>query len=533
MKALTFCLSTIFSIMATAIMSYIAMATPLGPWIAPTIVLFALLFFKCARYTGSAYTTGITLTTVAASVGGIVATACGFSFPTLYFLDKSLFNTWLSNPFFFCGIMAALCVSAGAFGLWIADIFEHKLINEEKLPFPIGELIFEMIEAHNQIKKSLELLVGFLGTTVFCVIQDGVWALKSLIPKVITLLPATHISFIRIPALRLDLMPLLWSIGFVTGHVIAIPLAVGALSKIIVVDPINTLFFPAIVSGEFVLAFCSGMVLAGALLGFMDAPKILHQSFKKIFGSEKKPGHAIQFFERNFLMEAALVIAIACAFLTYFKFSLLQQAYVLIFTFVCAYQIVVIAGKIGLAQLGRFATFVMVPALFLFKLDNVQIVLIATFVEIAGGVAADVLFGRKVGVLAGVTSKKIKRYQYFGLIISSLCVGVVFWLLINHFGLGSPDLLAQRSQLRQLLIHAQSFNVVVLCLGAIFGMALKFVKLNPLLVLSGLLMPLNTSLGLIIGGLLTYVCKQKEEWYPFWSGVFAANSLWMLLKTIL
>ena len=72
-----------------------------------------------------------------------------------------------------------------------------------------------------------------------------------------------------------------------------------------------------------------------------------------------------------------------------------------------------------------------------------------------------------------------------------------------------------------------------MALGFMFGFLLKELKVAPSLVLGGILMPLNISLGLIAGGLMTLFTKNKEEWYPLWSGVFAANSLWMLLKAIL
>ena len=233
------------------------------------------------------------------------------------------------------------------------------------------------------------------------------------------------------------------------------------------------------------------------------------------------------------LPELVCSMLLTVSVLSFFNFSLLSQMYLIVGTFICTYQIVYIAGKIGLAQLGRFATFVMVPAMFIFTLDYVQIVLIALFVEVCGGVATDILFGRKIAHLMSIKSTTMRKYQYIGLVISSLAIGIIFWLLINHFQLGSAELLAQRAQSRQLLIHVQSFDYYVLALGFIFGLILKKTKMSPMLVLGGLLMPLNVSIGLMVGGLLTLFVKDKEEWYPLWSGVFAANSLWMLVKTVL
>jgi len=153
-------------------------------------------------------------------------------------------------------------------------------------------------------------------------------------------------------------------------------------------------------------------------------------------------------------------------------------------------------------------------------------------VEVCGGVAADTLFGRKIAHMQAIKPSLIKKYQYIGLVISSIAVGVVFWLLIDHFTLGSPELFAQKAQNRQLLIDSHHFNYYVLALGLAFGFLLKKAKVNPSLVLGGLLMPLNISLGLIIGGFGALLTKNKEELVPFWSGIFASNSVWMLLKTL-
>jgi hypothetical protein len=174
----------------------------------------------------------------------------------------------------------------------------------------------------------------------------------------------------------------------------------------------------------------------------------------------------------------------------------------------------------------------MVPAMLLFQLNNVQIVLVATFIEISCGVVADVLFGRKMAYLMKLDRRMICLFQVAGLVCSSLLVGIVFWLLINHFQLGSAHLLAYKAQSRQLLVYARQFDIYALILGAVCSFFLQYVRINPMLVLGGILMPLNFSIGLIVGGSLTLLEKDREAWEPFWSGVFASNSIWMLIKAI-
>lgn len=528
----TIIVSIVLSVFSTAVMSYISMATPIGPWIAPTLVLFAMLLFKLL-WQKNIVSENLAVAVSAGSIGGILATAFGFSFPTLYFLDPELFTSWMADRLFFVTVLAGLAFSAGMLGMWLANVLEKRFVIEQQLSFPIGQLVYKMIAAKDQARKSFELTVGLFGTAVFCFLQDGLASFKGLIPKTLTLLAPLRIGFLKLPLIRLDIWPMLWAIGFVTGHVIALPLAVGALSKIFVVNPINHFHFPTLTSMEFILAFCSGMVLSGAVQSFVKMPRTLWYAVKRMMSGNGTKKTRKNQLSKEQLIELGVSLLFVIPFLTYFDFSAVSQVYLIVFSLVCAYQITNIAGKIGLAQLGRFATFVMVPAILLFKLNFVQTVLVATFVEVCGGVATDVLFGRKVAHLSRIPAKKIKMYQYLGLLVSSVCVGIVFWLLIDHFTLGSPELFAQRAQARQLLIDVKNFDCWVLIVGMLFGYVLKHIKMSPMMVLGGLLMPLNISLGLILGGMLALLTQEKEEWIPFWSGVFASNSIWMLMQTLL
>ncbi len=544
---LTIAVAFLLSFFATAINSYIALSTSLGPWIEATLVLGGMLIFYLFNgfVSQRARTQSLGLATAAGGIGGILATACGFSFPTLFFIDNAAFCSLMSSPFSFALFLSCLALAAGSLGLMLATIFEHSLIEREALPFPIGELVYKMISVGDSMRKAVSLAVGFLGTQAFLLIRS----LSSFAPKQILLFPKYSLGFTTVPqiAVQTDLLPMYWAIGFVTGHVIAIPLLLGFLANILVIEPLHYIYpwistflyehgLSKIISApagsslslrDFTVAFCSGMVIYGAMTGFLELPKLVRSVFSKFFHIHK---------ERTAPKLPWLLIGGTLffngLFLTAVQFSWSATLYLVTFTLVCIYQMMLIAGKIGLAPLGRFATFVMVPGMFLFGYTPLQITVVATYVEIAGGVACDCLFGRKMAQLADIDAKRIQQYQWFGLVVSSLLIGGIFWLLISHFGIGNEPgaLPASRAAYRALLVNVQRFDTLALLLGLIFGYLLKFVKVNSALMLGGILMPAEASLMLIIGGLSTYLVKDKEEYYPFWSGVFAANSLWMLIK---
>jgi len=227
-----------------------------------------------------------------------------------------------------------------------------------------------------------------------------------------------------------------------------------------------------------------------------------------------------------------LVFTCNSIFLYFFSFGILAQLYLIACTMICAYQLILIAAQLGIAPIGRFATFVMIPAFLSRTFDDVQITIIATFVEISGIVAVDYLFGQKIAQLAQLDAKKMRVYQWLGLLICACTIGIFFLALIAHFGLGSAELIASRAQNRALLMHAFNFNLIVLAFGCLFGMLLKYSNINSAVVFGGLLMGLDTSLLLIAGGLCTYLVIDKEKYYPFFTGVYAASSLWIFTKII-
>lgn len=547
MNILAVVLVLFLSFFSVGVMSYVAMATPLGPWIEPTIVLFAALILKMLPWIGmqsldlaehrERRVRLIVLIVAGSSIGGIIATAMGFSLPTLFFLDQKLFISWIKQPVYFWVITSGLALVGSLFGFWVANLLQDHMLLKQRLMFPVGQLAYRMILAQNQVRKALELACGFAGTLLFCFGQS-----LNFIPRYFALLKQDScLGFLNLPKIRFDFFPMYWAIGFVTGHVIAIPLLIGMLAKIFLVDPVNLFFFPSVPDFEFMLAFGSGLMVLGTILGMIDAPQSLWETTRRIIKNffvndelvVKKclKCRCVSMSATTYLGLAASLFSIC--FFAYFNMPLWVIVYLLLFTFVCAYQVVHIAGKIGLAQLGRFATFVMLPAVFLFSLDMVNIVFISTFVELAAGVAADTLFGLKMGQLAGVPSHTIKRYQLLGILVSSFVIGAIFWALIHKFGLGTEELFVQRAQTRALLVNVTKFNPLVTILGMLFAYVLKLFDANPMLVLSGLLMPINVSISLIAGGLAALWTKHKEEWYPFWSGVFAAHSIWMVVSALL
>ncbi|RTL06845.1 hypothetical protein EKK58_03985 [Candidatus Dependentiae bacterium] len=521
-------LAALLSLFSASVMAYISMATSIGPWISPTLLLLLYaLYGLCRQKPTVSSLLGITS---CASIGGIAATACGFSFPAIFFLDSHLYASLVANPYYYFLLVGNLVGIASFFGMQIAYFFENSVLLNNKYQFPVGQMIFTMAAKGHNAFQTVQLWAGGLFFTLWVLGQKGTRYGK--IPAIFTT-KVYDFGLVTIPAFRFDftVLPMLVSIGFVTGHVIAKPLFVGAFARLCFLNPLHNHFFAAVSLSEFLLAFCAGMVLCGALQAIFLVPNAVKKFIESV--SAKKyaisKNNAQGTFEEYGLIAVGfgLIFMAACYHL---RLSLLVQVYVLMATFLCVYQMIVIGGTMGIAPLGRFATFVMLPALFLFSLDYVQLICIATFVEIAGGVAVDILFARKAAFLAGISKKYTMRMQYLGILMASVFCAAVFLLLSAKFQIGSSVLGAYKAQARALLIHAHTFNYHMLLIGICAGFVLGKCKINPSMVLGGILMPIDYSFALISGGLLAQFFSEKDQWVPFASAIFAANSLWMLVQ---
>lgn len=534
--------AVIFVFFAVVVQSFISMATPVGPWIEPIVALFMLLLVRgvslfSKRIEIAQGTRVACLITVAAGTGGAVATAFGFSFPTLYFLDKALFNSWMESPFSIGLFASGITLVCGALAFYLVNMLEVQTLNNAAMPFPIGQMVGRVLSATQELKHSIMLVVGFALSFIFSIVQ-WIW---QLIPQTMTIFSGATISIFRFPmlAVQTNLVLVFLAIGFIAGSLLVVPLVVGIVSKIILIEPLQKLFFPAIPFKTFLIAFAGGIMLQEAVLSLLKLPPLILSGMRWVQGLLRRDQTSKD--QNVVLLKSGMksfgwllfVFGIGIAYLSYYGFSIISQWYLYFFTVVCVQQALVIGGKAGMAPMGRYATFIMLPGLLLFNYSHTQAMMVSLFVWLVGMLTVDLFFGRVAGLIVKIDRRSIITFQAIGLVLSALFIGPVCWLLINSFGLDSPELCAQRAQARALLVTAWQFDPVILMIGALFGFILQRLKINPILVFTGLVIAEQFSLLLIAGGILALLVKNRADWEPFWSGVFAAGSLAMLIKVFI
>jgi len=522
----------IFSILSTSILAYISMSMMIGPWIHSLIIIITSfifkIFYKKLDENNKIY--NISLITLGSSIGGILATAIGFAFPTLYFLDQHTFNLWLNKPLYFISIIFFTSLSGSLLAYFCVKSFKNELFYIKNLPFAIGTISYDLIKSNKSNYGFRYLLSGIIINTIYNIVifYKKINSIK-LFNK-INIYKNISIDTVYLPLIE---MPLLISIGFIAGSIITGSLIFGIITNIFLIQPIYNIYFQYLKYNDFIIAFISGIVTYSALLSIINIPKTFKNLISKLKNHQSKKLENI--IEINYIKKILLIIFIL-SFFTYFKFGFLSQIYLISFTIICIYQILLIAGKLSIAPLARFATFVMIPAIIMFNIDYIQITILSSFVEVACGVAVDLMFGRKIASFCNIDENEVDKAQIIGIIASSISISIITYFLISKIGIGANGLIAQRSYTRALTVKFNNFDFYAIIAGSLFGALLNDLNINSIMVLGAFLMPLNWSIFLLIGGLLSYILnnKNKEYYDLFFSGIFSSNSIFItIIKIIL
>lgn len=555
MKALVqYTIGGLFACAAAAILLYVSLTTGIGPWIAPTLVLGASVLMNLFRIGSSCANTSassdsrerdfIVTTQAVGSVGGSIATALGFSLPTLAFLEPDLFAQHLATPLGFTFWVAGITFAAGLLGRSIASNVGPALLADHTVRFPVSEAIFQTIKSHTDAIQRRLLLLGLGISTLFTTLTEGVGTLKPLIARSYALFPSLlgH-------AVEFEIAPFFWSIGYLAGLKIALPLAAGMLSKYIVIAPLQG-YFSAMTEADLVMSFCTGVVVTQACGELV--PNI-YKMAKNLWGTychaapetwglstpqQEEGGIArvglsvVTFLKRCISFEHALPLSAVLVTLFWYDFSLLEGLVLIAATWFAVSSLVSFAVKTGLAPYGRFMTFVMIPMMVLFAPSYTNITLLCLFVAVAGAVACDLVMQWRVGQSAGISLPKISRAQLVGLVVSAVAVGFFFWLLSAKLGLGTGALVAHRGRSRALLLMSLSCHLVPAIAGGIYSLILSRLSINPMLAFGGLIMPNGITIGLFIGAIVGKYVGEGKRFYPICSGIFAGKALWVFGQLI-
>lgn len=503
-------LEILSTIIAAFSMAYISMAISVGPWISPAIILIGnLLFFKIRWLQENNSRKKFLLhLQQAPAFAGLVATAVGFNLPALYFLDKSAFESVTGSFYDFLvytilGVLLAIVVGS-ACGVMI-----YKYINsDERYTFPFQNLISNHIENVNQKDQSTFAIFTF-GSSIFCFLRDYF----SLSIKKIGLIS-----------------PSLSAIGFLIGQSLIVPLSLGIalcfLPNLATALSLGNFFNHQqfgfeIASGLMVFDFFFSLYLSANCKDFEHIVAILKKRKKRIiFGASMMFllglfhffGKHLAYFQDH-------------SFVGIFSYYTLFAAIMAMLLFISLLEIAKFSAKAGLAPLGRFTSFVMIPLWILFQPGPKTLIWICLFTATACATVVQLLFQTKIAELSAEQEQQIIRRHFWSIPFVFICVAVAFYFFLSFLTLGSSRLFSMRGQMKAALLNIDSINPVFVGIGAVIAMICKFFKISEMFLLTGIVMPMPMSLSMLAGACMNYFKSKNNQTEAASSGILVGESL--------
>lgn len=149
-----FVVSAFFAILASIVLLYISIASGIGPWIAPVIVLAVSPFAYLFSGNKYAFSQSLARIQVAGAYTGLLAVAVGFTLPTYFFVDKAYYMDLIINrPVYIATCVGLFVLIWSIVGTILGNVFAHHFLQDGELKVPVADLIKTTIDAAREKKN--------------------------------------------------------------------------------------------------------------------------------------------------------------------------------------------------------------------------------------------------------------------------------------------------------------------------------------------------------------------------------------------
>ena len=461
------------AILVSASSFYIVLKFGALPW--PTIMV-TLLSMMTLNFFKKANNKEITITHTIMSAGSMVAGGVAFTMPAYLILGGKL--TDINQQLLFLTILIGSI--AGAF---LSYIFRTKLIEEEKLEFPIGEAAYNLVNSGKNTGSIRYVGFGTLFSS----------------PALVSLKNVPFSFYVS---------PLLVGIGYVLGFLNTFVWFLGGAVVIFVGEPLAKMFkiadFP-IMKNSFGMGFMIGIGIAVIL--------------KIIFSNKSKNNSENRsIITKLFILSAVSVIIIIFIYKLPIFLALVLVLISILCTIIAGYS----TGKTGVNPMEIYAIITILVISFLNKmlnglniggikfstnLNTLTLFLLACIIAVACGLSGDILNDFKSGYKMKVNPSEQLFGELIGSIVSSFVITFLFFVFFRVYKTIGPventDLIALQASIVATVINGIPFlNIFFIGLAA--GLLLSLLNLPVLTFGIGIYVPFYLTSTVFLGGLASF-----------------------------
>lgn len=458
-------------------------------WSSITVTTISILILNFLKNTNDKE---IAITQMIMGSGTTIAAGVAFTMPVYVLFGGSLESINRDTMFFTVLVGSIL-------GGFVSYIFRAKMLEEDKLEFPVGEATFNVINSGKNIQSSRAVGFGVGVSSIVTILRDANFSRsKPLVPTV----------FFLKNGLNFYISPMLVGIGYILGLSKTFLWFLGGILVYFISDLISK-FYEIDDFANVKFSLTMGILVG---IGFCIVFKTFtFENFKKNSNILVKLLFLTIFFLffTNMIYKIPLFLSILSMFLVIF--AVLISGYT--------------TGKTGINPIEINAIVTISLISFLNKLFNglnisgeryvvglttLILFLMACIVTVASSFAGDILNNSKMCTKVGINPREQFLAQMIGAVASSFIITFLFLLFFS-----SEKTLSYASSNLKISIILDSINQIphlkVFFTGFLIGAILKFFNFNIIIFGIGMYMPFSFTLTVFFGGMLSFLANRISK----------------------
>lgn len=468
------------------------------------------------------------------SAGESLAAGAIFTLPAAFLWEAE----WGDSHYISYLNILMLTLIGGVLGVIFMIPLRRALIVKEDgiLPYPEGRACAEVLKAGEEGGQDSSVVFKGLGlASVYKFLANGL----KIFPEGVSYEISTK-SFGG-TAIGFDALPALMGVGYIVGPKIDAIMLSGGILAWLVLMPLLHAFGPAEIASlspsdlwsNYIRYIGAGAVATGGIISLIKSLPMIVKSFKDSIRDlkDRDSSQSKDRSDADISIKASIILVIIAIVLMFMMpsspLNFFGALIIVIFGFFFATVSSRMVGIIGSSNnpVSGMSIATLLIATLLLRLTGfvghdgmIAAISIGTIICVIAAISGDCSQDLKTGYIVGASPRYQQIGEIIGVLASSLAIGGVLWILNKSIGFGTKDLPAPQATLMKLIVEGVMNNDLpwnLVFVGSFIAIMVELLGVTVLPFAIGLYLPINTSLGIMFGGLVRIVVDKikasKEE----------------------
>lgn len=458
------------------------------------------------------------------SAGESLAAGAIFTLPAAFLWESE----WGDSHYISYLNILLLTLIGGVLGVVFMIPLRRALIVKEDgvLPYPEGKACAEVLKAGEESGQDSGVVFKGLGlASLYKFLANGL----KIFPEGVSY--DINAKYFAGTAVGFDALPALMGVGYIVGPTIsAIMLAGGVLAWFVLMpllhafgSPELTNLAPSDLWSNYIRYIGAGAVATGGIISLIKSLPMIVKSFKDSINDLKSRDNSNNGdrLDADISFKVSIILIIVSVILIFLMPStpvnIIGAIIIVVFGFFFATVSSRMVGIIGSSNnpVSGMSIATLLIATLILKATGlvghdgmIAAISIGTIICVIAAIAGDCSQDLKTGYIVGSSPKYQQIGEIIGVLTSSLVIGGILWILNTSIGFGTKDLPAPQAVLMKMIVEGvMSGNLPwdLVFIGAAIAIMVELLGISVLPFAIGLYLPLNTTLGIMFGGVVRLI----------------------------